>query len=282
MEAPGSGTRHEIPDRPAPALYHGTNHPFGVGDYVEPGHQTHYQGAYDGMEDEALTRVHATPSVEAAWQHADNAVHEHGGQHHVFEVEPTGRVTYGDETFPEDFESDDEMWDKGNRMSTSPFRVVRELRHQGEPLPFTHKLASAAPWTYDTSIVGQVTARSPEGEEHVFHTQGTGLTRIRHHQDVPAALYHGSAQQFAPGDMIEPGHPGNFVSRMTHTYATEQPESDESYKGARGYGGHVYQVEPTGWYGHRRDARGIEWASSHPWRVVREVEAPGQDLLGHF
>lgn len=59
---------------------------------------------------------------------------------------------------------------------------------------------------------------------------------------------------------------------MSHVYATEQPEPDDSYKGARGYGRNVYEVQPTGWYGHRRDARGVEWASSDPLKVVRHVD----------
>lgn len=128
---------------PMPRLYHGTNHPFEPGHYVEPGHPTHYPGAYDGEEDEAATRVHATPHVEQAWQHADNAVHEHGGAHHVYEVEPTGRVTWGDEAFPEDFGDDDEMNAHATRMSQSPFRVVRELPYNGEPLPFTQRTAAS-------------------------------------------------------------------------------------------------------------------------------------------
>jgi hypothetical protein len=131
---------------PRPRLYHGTNHAFGTGDYIEPGHPTHYPGAYDGMEEEAATRVHATPHTEQAWQHADNAVHEHGGAHHVYEVKPTGNITWGDEAFPEDFESDDEMNEHATRMSQSPFRVVREVPYRGEPLPFTqrHQAASYA------------------------------------------------------------------------------------------------------------------------------------------
>jgi hypothetical protein len=128
---------------PMPQLYHGTNHPFEPGHYVEPGHPTHYPGAYDGMEEEAARYVHATPHIEQAWQHADNAVHEHGGAHHVYEVEPTGKVTWGDEAFPEDFGSDDEMNEHATRMSQAPFKVVRELPYNGEPLPFTRRTAAS-------------------------------------------------------------------------------------------------------------------------------------------
>jgi hypothetical protein len=136
--------------------------------------------------------------------------------------------------------------------------------------------ARQAGWSYDTNIKGRVTAHGPAGQHEDLWTAGTGLTHLRHPQDVPAPLYHGSRKEFGPGEHIEPGHPGNFVSRMTHVYATEQAEPDDAYKGARGYGQHVYEVKPTGWYGHRRDARGIEWASSDPWEVVRKVPRPGQ------
>jgi len=84
-------------------------------------------------------------------------------------------------------------------------------------------------------------------------------------------FYHGSARQFASGALIEPGHPGNFVRSMTHVYMTTQPEGSDIYKGARGYGTHVYEVRPTGPFGHRRDARDSEWASEFPLRVVSEV-----------
>lgn len=133
-------------------------------------------------------------------------------------------------------------------------------------------------WTYDRNIVGQVTARGPAGERQTVHTflePGLNQASMRHPADRPATLYHGSNREFSPGDMVEAGHPGNFASRMSHVYMTEQAEGDESYKGARGYGRHVYEVQPTGWYGHRRDARGDEWASNSPLRVVRRL--PGRE-----
>jgi hypothetical protein len=126
---------------PMPVLYHGTNHPFEEDHFVDPGHQTHYPEAYE--DDEHEKYVHATPHLETAWQHADNAVNEHGGAHHVFEVEPTGKVTWGDEAFPEDFADDDEMNQHATRMSESPFRVVREIPYRGEPLPFTNRRQAA-------------------------------------------------------------------------------------------------------------------------------------------
>lgn len=114
------------------------------------------------------------------------------------------------------------------------------------------------------------TLRGPAGEEPVAY-YGTGLEQVRHPADMPGPLFHGSDKKFGEGDRIEAGHPGNFVSRMKHVYMTEQPEGDDSYKGARGYGRHVYEVRPTGPFGHRKDARGIEWASEDPLEVIREV-----------
>jgi len=125
---------HDCSD-PLPLLFHGTNHPAREGDEISPGYPTHYPGAY--CDDDYLNYVHATPALETAWQHADNAVHEDGGTHHVYQVEPTGSVTWGDETFDEDFANAEEMNRRGNRMSEYPFRAVRELAYDGQRLPYT-------------------------------------------------------------------------------------------------------------------------------------------------
>lgn len=45
-------------------------------------------------------------------------------------------------------------------------------------------------------------------------------------------FFHGSNQQFAPGALIEPGHPGNFVRSMKHVYMTTQSEGTDQYKHA--------------------------------------------------
>lgn len=145
--------------------------------------------------------------------------------------------------------------------------------------------AEPAGWTYDSNIVGQTTAHGPEGQEHTVYTSGMGLKNLRHPEDVPVPLYHGSNHEFGDGDEIEAGHPGNFVSRMKHVYLTEQAEGDDRHKGARGYGRHVYEVAPTTWYGHRRDARGIDWATDGPVRVIRRVPDPRQAtaaVVQHF
>jgi Rifampin ADP-ribosyl transferase len=132
--------------------------------------------------------------------------------------------------------------------------------------------------SYDRNVQGFVVAHLPDGTSDTFMVSGSGLNAatVRHPTDLPKPLYHGSNSELLPGEQIEPGHPGNFVRRMTHVYLTEDPEGAdaESPKGARGYGSHVYEVRPTGWYGHRRDARGQDWATSDPVIVVREVPRP--------
>ena len=129
---------------------------------------------------------------------------------------------------------------------------------------------------YSRPVVGQVAVTHPDGTTTSHHTDlvGYGLNApsLRHPHDVPTAMYHGTSAELNPGDHVEPGHPGNFARRMTHVYMTEQAHADDSYKGARGYGRNVYEVKPTGWYGHRRDARGPEWATSDPLQVVRKVD----------
>lgn len=93
---------------------------------------------------------------------------------------------------------------------------------------------------------------------------------LRNHQypsEIGFKLYHGSRADFAPGDLVEPGHPGNFVRRMTHVYAANAPEKVHQY------GGKVYEVRPLGPVGHRRDARPEQgyFASEWPYEVVRRV-----------
>jgi hypothetical protein len=109
------------------ALYHGTLHPFNIGDVVEPRNSDY---------------AYATPDVEYALNHVDRAIHSRaweaakranptyntpgGKQFHewaaeqepkVFQVEPLGEVEstgFGD--------------DKGNVMSTAGFRVVKRVK----------------------------------------------------------------------------------------------------------------------------------------------------------
>jgi hypothetical protein len=105
-------------------------------------------------------------------------------------------------------------------------------------------------FSYDRNIAGRVSVKGPGVDETADERLvGHGLrpASLRHPADTPEPLYHGSNADLSPGDQIEPGHAGNFVSRMSQVYATTQPEPDESYKGARGYGKNVYGVQPTGW-----------------------------------
>lgn len=138
-----------------------------------------------------------------------------------------------------------------------------------------HGYDSPTGWRYDTSIRGRIKTTSPEGteQEHWTNLIGNGLTQHRHPQDMPVPLYHGTSRQIPEGTQIEPGHPGNFVRRMKHVYMAETPEEAAKYAGPNG---HVYEVRPTGWYGHRSDAKGQNWASEYPLDIVRVHSGPGR------
>jgi hypothetical protein len=134
--------------------------------------------------------------------------------------------------------------------------------------------------TASTNWLGGI--EGPNGEPTEY--PGNGIKQVRHSADMPVPLYHGTSAKFEPGDLISPGHPGNFVRRMKHVYAVEDPEHAQRY-GWHGLGSdwdktkgneqerhpRVYEVRPTGPYGHRSDARGQNWASEEPLQVVREV-----------
>ena len=126
---------------------------------------------------------------------------------------------------------------------------------------------------YSRNIVGQVEVTHPGGETTSHHTDlaGHGLypASLRHPGDVPTEMYHGTPREIPDGAQIEPGHPGNFVKRMSHVYMTESPEEARNYAGPSGA---VYTVRPTGFYGHRRDARGASWASSDPLDITGRHE----------
>lgn len=134
-------------------------------------------------------------------------------------------------------------------------------------------------WRYNTSIRGRVKTTSPEGaeEEHWTSLIGNGLTHHRHPQDMPVPLYHGTPRQIPEGGQIEPGHPGNFVRRMKHVYMVEDPDIARRYAGPDG---HVYQVQPTGWYGHRSDATAPNWASESPLDIVGLHSGPRDSRTG--
>jgi hypothetical protein len=127
----------------------------------------------------------------------------------------------------------------------------------------------AGKYGYSRRIVGQVEVTRPSGETTTHYTNlvGHGLypASLRHPNDVSAEMYHGTPRSIPEGAQIEPGHPGNFVSRMSHVYMTEDPEDARKYAGPAGT---VYRVKPTGFYGHRRDARGASWASSDPLDII--------------
>lgn len=130
-------------------------------------------------------------------------------------------------------------------------------------------------WSYYTGIKGQVRATSPEGVEQVHHTDliGNGIKNHRHPEDMPTPLYHGTRREIPEGAQIEPGHPGNFARSMKHVYMAETPEDAWNYAAPHG---HVYEVRPTTWYGHRSDAKAENgyWATPGPVDIVRKVYGP--------
>lgn len=126
-------------------------------------------------------------------------------------------------------------------------------------------------WTYEKHGPGAlfpsaVRAIGPNGEEDSYY--GTGLTQVRHPRHLPGPMYHGTRREIPDGAQIEPGHPGNFVRRMKHVYMTSDLEEARHYAGPSG---HVFEVRPTGFYGHRADAKGTSWASEDPLDIVDRV-----------
>jgi hypothetical protein len=91
----------------------------------------------------------------------------------------------------------------------------------------------------------------------------------------PQQFFHGTSAEVEPGGLLSPGHPGHYVRRMKNVYMTTDMGHAQTYAFNAStqpeHQPHVYQVEPTGDYGHRRDAKGNEFASEEPLRVVREV-----------
>jgi GNAT superfamily N-acetyltransferase/8-oxo-dGTP pyrophosphatase MutT (NUDIX family) len=131
-------------------------------------------------------------------------------------------------------------------------------------------------WTYEKSdgLFNPIVATGPEGQSDKYY--GTGLTQVRHPDHMPTPLYHGTRRKIE-GDQIVPGRPGNFVKRMKHVYMTDDANEARHYAGPHGA---VYEVHPTGFYGHRSDAKGVSWASEDPLDIVRKVpreESPGYD-----
>lgn len=126
-------------------------------------------------------------------------------------------------------------------------------------------------WTYEKrhgELFEPVVATDPKGEVQPEKYFGTGLTQVRHPAHVPVPLYHGTRRDIPDGAQIEPGHPGNFVKRMKHVYMTDQLDEARHYAGPHG---RVFRVQPTGWYGHRSDAKGSSWASEDPLDIVEEI-----------
>lgn len=93
------------------------------------------------------------------------------------------------------------------------------------------------------------------------------LKQHKYPDEIDTPLYHGTTREIE-GDQIVPGKPGNFVRRMKHAYVTTDLETARHY--ARG-SGTVYEVSATGPIGHRRDARGNDFASEFPFKIRGKV-----------
>ncbi|OYO09426.1 rifampin ADP-ribosyl transferase [Enemella evansiae] len=115
------------------------------------------------------------------------------------------------------------------------------------------------------------------------------------HQPVPFEVFqpgvflHGTRTEFAPGDLLAPGHESNFETgrKLHHVYFTETLDSAVwGAELARGDGpGRIYVVEPTGAY---HDDPNVtdkrfpgnptrSFRSTEPVRVIRELD----DWAGH-
>lgn len=287
--------RGKYDDEDEPVLFHGTS----KSDYDDDPEEITPSGGGDsfgpGVADPHY--AYATPSLNDAWSYAHKRVENgRGGKPTVYRVTPHD---------PDDVEKDPGFagdYNRGNyehdKRSKSGFAVLDEVpMSQKQEHDWRHSAFNDEDdddWGESHFGVKSTSSREepwkdifptvygPEGTEPEFY--GTGIKQVRHSQDVPTPLYHGTSSRFESGDLISPGHPGNFVRRMKHVYAVEDPEHAQRY-GWHGLGPdwdknggneqerhpRVYEVRPTGPYGHRSDAKGQNWASEHPWEVVREV-----------
>lgn len=184
---------------------------------------------------------------------------------------------------PSNHPKDDPDPDSGGVPGAANMRVPVKRMNDSDYTASLHEAgryeySSPTGWHYDTSISGKVKMTSPEGESHDVWTHGLGIKQLRHPDDMPTPLYHGTRREIPEGAQIEPGHPGNFVKRMKHVYMADDPEEAAKYAGPYG---HVYQVQPTGLYGHRSDAKGASWATEDPVDIVGihrgPTHRPGED-----
>lgn len=158
-------------------------------------------------------------------------------------------------------------------------RVAGRMQHIAKEIDYTKQNVGDG-WRYNRDIVGETHVEDPQGNTHKFYDWShPGLKSIRHPDHMPVPLYHGTNREIPEGAQIEPGHPGNFVKRMKHVYLVDNPEEARNYAGPRGT---VYEVQPTGVYGHRSDAKGHNWATEHPVNVVRVHSGPQTTAIHHL
>lgn len=120
MRTPSETEEYWNPER----LYHGTNARLQHGDLAEPGHEANWYGG--GNMDRRRQHAYATPHPASAWNYAEKAVQEHGGEPHVYEV---GRA-HDMMPDPEEglaFGGGPELVSKPAWRSKTGFPVLREL-----------------------------------------------------------------------------------------------------------------------------------------------------------
>lgn len=173
----------------------------------------------------------------------------------------------------------DESDEEYKAPPTRPSRHFSRLRTNAKEIDYTKQNVGDG-WKYNRDIVGETHVEDPQGNAHKFYDWShSGLKNIRHPDHMPVPLYHGTNREIPEGAQIEPGHPGNFVKRMKHVYLVDDPEVARKYAGPRGT---VYEVQPTGVYGHRSDAKGHNWATEHPVNVVRVHSGPQTTAIHHL
>lgn len=98
----------------------------------------------------------------------------------------------------------------------------------------------------------------------------------------PQQFFHGSSQEFEPGDLVRPqrdtGAP-NWAEQLGHTgplgphYTGEHVHHADTPYEARVFGRHVYQVEPLSVVEPDPESAGQGWTRNRgPARVVRRIE----------
>jgi 8-oxo-dGTP diphosphatase len=115
-------------------LYHGTTAELRPDDHVEPGHPGNWEDDQYDLGFHQQGHVFATHSIHDAWDFAEHARLRNGGEPHVYEVHPAGRMHVDPEVL-----SYGSPGGQASYRSRSPLRVVRNVDHL---VPGEHKQES--------------------------------------------------------------------------------------------------------------------------------------------